>query len=201
MKHTSTRAVFEHWNRQRGNRPAPERNDIDPVAIRQALGDAIMLAADFADQLRFRLAGTRVCALFGREMKGEEFTTLCHETSRQPMTELLGIVTGEVSGAVIGLVGRTEDGVSTDIEMLLLPLAYSRQARISMLGILAPIVTPYWLGAKPVAQLEPTSLRYVEPQPKSRTAAFGHAFDVGRVRRGFRVYSGGLESPSDEQTG
>jgi hypothetical protein len=200
MKHTSTQAVFDHWDRQRGNRPAPERNDIDPVAIRHALGDAIMLAADFADQLRFRLAGTRVCALFGREMKGEEFTTLWDETSRQPMNELLGVVTSEASGAVVGLVGRTEDRVTTDLEMLLLPLAYSRQARICTLGILAPIATPYWLGAKVITELELTSLRYIGPQAKTR-ATFGQALDMGRFRRGFRVYSGGLESPSSEQTG
>ena len=67
MKHASTRAVFDYWNTRRGARPAPERADIDPVAIRHALGDTFMLAADFADELRFRLAGTRVCALFGRE--------------------------------------------------------------------------------------------------------------------------------------
>ena len=52
MKHASTQAVFKYWNRQRANRPAPERGDIDPGEIRHALGDTFMLAADFADQLR-----------------------------------------------------------------------------------------------------------------------------------------------------
>jgi hypothetical protein len=73
MKHQSARAVFDYWNKKRGTRPAPERADIDPTEIRHALSDTFMLAADFVDQLRFRLAGTRVCALFGREIKGEAF--------------------------------------------------------------------------------------------------------------------------------
>ena len=83
MKHASTRALFDYWNTQRGHRAAPERADIDPAAIRHALGDTFMLAADFVDQLRFRLAGTRVCALFGREIKGEGFTALWSEASRE----------------------------------------------------------------------------------------------------------------------
>jgi hypothetical protein len=68
VKHTSTRVVFEYWNRQRGQRSAPTRSEIDPAAIRHILGDTFMLAADVIDGIRFRLAGTRVCTLFGREI-------------------------------------------------------------------------------------------------------------------------------------
>ncbi len=89
MKHESTRALFDYWNEKRGTRPAPERADIDPAAIRHALGDTFMLAADFVDQLRFRLAGTRVCALFCREIKGEEFISLWDEKSRKLIDDLL----------------------------------------------------------------------------------------------------------------
>ena len=103
MKHQSTRAVFDYWNKKRGTRPAPARADIDPTEIRHALGDTFMLAADFVDQLRFRLAGTRVCALFGREIKGEAFAALWSETSRQSIDDLLAIVTNEATGAVAGL--------------------------------------------------------------------------------------------------
>ena len=59
MKHHSSRIVLDYWNAQRQNRPAPERADIDPGAIRHALGDTFMLAADFVGQLRFRLATTQ----------------------------------------------------------------------------------------------------------------------------------------------
>ena len=84
---------------------APERADIDPTAIRHALGDTFMLAADFVDQLRFRLAGTRVCALFCREIKGEAFAALWSETSRKSIEDLLAIVTNETMGAVAGVTG------------------------------------------------------------------------------------------------
>ncbi len=85
--------MLDYWNDRRSNRPAPDRADIDPAEIRQALGDTFMLAADFVDELRFRLAGTRVCALFGREIKGESFTALWSEDSRGQIDELIAAVT------------------------------------------------------------------------------------------------------------
>ncbi len=201
MKHASTRAVFEYWNRQRANRPAPERGDIDPAAIRHALGDSFMLAADFVDQPVFRLAGTRVCALFGREMKGESFSALWAEDSRKTIEDLLAVVTAEAAGAVAGLIGRTEDGNEAEIEMLLLPLAHSGHARIRALGVLAPTVPPYWLGVTPVGELEIAGLRHIGSEVKSHGVAFGRATAKSRLRHGFVVYSGGRETPSGEQAG
>jgi hypothetical protein len=202
MKHVSTRIVFDYWNKQRGSHPAPNRNDIDPTEIRHALGDTFMLAADFVDQLRFRLAGTRVCALFNREIKGEVFTTLWDAGSRATIEELLGAVTGEAAGAVAGLTARSEEGAEAEVEMLLLPLAHSGHARIRALGVLAPTVPPYWLGAQAVAELTLNGLRYVgvETIGRGETRA-GLAAAMGRVRHGFVVYSGGRESPTGERTG
>jgi hypothetical protein len=208
MKHASTRAVFAHWNEQRRGRPAPERADIDPAAIRHALGDTLMLSADFVERLRFRLAGTRVCALFARELKGEEFGALWSEASRQPVEELLAVLGQESTGAVAGVTARTADGESADLELLLLPLAYSGHARIRALGVLVPASPPYWLGDKPVAELELGALRHIGADgDMSGTPVFAAPAPAAtpengsRVRHGFVVYSGGREAPTSEKTG
>lgn len=202
MKHQSTRAVFEYWNKRRGVRPAPERGDIEPSEIRLALGDTFMLAADFVDRLRFRLAGTRLCALFCREVKGEEFTALWSESSRKSIEELLAVVNEEAVGAVAGITARTDEGHDADLEMLLLPLAHSGHARIRALGVLAPTVPPYWLGVQPVTSLELVTLRHIGPETKTRGAApFGRLEPGSRFRHGFVVYSGGRETPSGDATG
>jgi hypothetical protein len=126
MKHKSTQAVYAYWNEKRGQRPAPERANFDPVAIRHVLGDTIMLSADFVNELRFRLAGTRVCALFCREIKSETLTGLWSAASRQSIEELLAIVTSETIGAVAGLTGRTADGDEVDLELRRSPTAATR---------------------------------------------------------------------------
>ena len=76
MKLASTRDVFSHWDTCRGLRQAPDREDIEPGAIRRALGDVFMLDLEPGFGHPFRLAGTRLCALFGRELKATAFFPL-----------------------------------------------------------------------------------------------------------------------------
>lgn len=222
MKHASTRALFNYWNKRRGARPAPERADIDPVGLRRELGDVFMLAADFVDNLRFRLAGTRVCALFGREIKGEAFPALWDEASRKTINEVLAVLTNERIGAVAGLTGRTADGAEIDLELILLPLAHAGHARIRAIGALVPLAPPYWLGEKPLTELRLGAMRHVGPDSDAReqrqfTLAPAQQPDImrepreilppeqtpvgSRVRHGFVVYSGGRETPSGDKTG
>ncbi|MDI1342752.1 MAG: PAS domain-containing protein [Pseudolabrys sp.] len=225
MKHASTRALFNYWNKQRGARPAPERVDIDPIGLRRELGDVFMLAADFTGHLRFRLAGTRVCALFVREIKGESFAALWDEASRKAVDDLVAVVTNERIGAVAGLTGRTADGAEIDLEMILLPLAHSGHARIRAIGALAPLVPPYWLGEKPLVALRLGALRHFGPDsdrlegrgftlaPSQQPGLMREPQEIlpapsglpgpsgSRVRHGFLVYSGGRETPSGDKTG
>ncbi|MBI3704645.1 MAG: PAS domain-containing protein [Rhizobiales bacterium] len=202
MKHPSTRALHAYWNQKRGHRAAPDRADIDPAAIRHALGDTFMLAADFVDELRFRLAGTRVCALFCREIKGEAFAKLWGEDSRERIEALLACVNDEMQGVVAGVTAGTGDGAVTDMEMLLLPLAHTGHARIRALGVLAPLVPPYWIGGMPVVELRLGTLRHIGPETDRLVARpFASTPAISHRRHGFVVYSGGRETPSGERTG
>ena len=121
-----------------------------------------MLSADFIDGIRFRLAGTRVCALFGREIKGEGFNALWSEASRAQIADLVIAVVNEASCVVAGVNGRTEKGAETELEMLL-PLGHDRRTRVRALGTLAPLVRPYWLGEDAVVELELRTLRHIGP--------------------------------------
>lgn len=202
MKHPSTRTVYDYWNEKRGERPAPARADIDPGAIRHALGDTFMLAADFVDGMRFRLAGTRVCALFCREVKGEDFPALWSETSQKQISDLMAVVKDEEIGAVAGVTGHAADGDTVDLEFLILPLAHIGHARVRALGILAPLAAPYWLGEKPIAQLELGTLRHIGADLDVPTAPeFSRTVETVRLRHGFVVYSGGLEDTPGKRTG
>ena len=190
MKHPSTRTVYDYWNEKRGNRPAPARADIDPAAIRHALGDTFMLAADFVDRLRFRL------------VKGEEFDALWSESSQKQISDLLAVVKDEEIGAVAGVTGRAEDGATVELEFLILPLAHIGHARVRALGVMTPLTAPFWLGEKPIVELELGALRHIGADIEVPTVPeFTRAVEAVRLRHGFVVYSGGLEVPPGKRTG
>lgn len=163
MKHSSTRMLYDYWNERRKQRAAPERGDIEPSMIRAALGDTFILAFDATADHPFRLAGTRVCALFGRELKGEPFAGIWHATHRQDLVDLIGIVADEQVGAVAGASGRTSEGFTTDLELLLLPLRHHGKTHARMIGALAPTVAPFWLGVSRIDRLSLGTVRHIRP--------------------------------------
>lgn len=188
MKHAASRELYAYWDERRGTRPAPERADIEPGAIRSALGDAFILGLDSAAGHPFRLAGTRVCALFGRELKGQAFLTLWAAESRPVIASLLAILADECVGTVAGVTAQDDQRDRFDLELLLLPLSAPRRSLARAIGVLAPLKFPQPLGTSPIGPLTLGNRRHV-----------GAAIDGGllprlmaaRNRRGLIVYDGG----------
>jgi len=190
MKHLSSRDLFAHWNDRRGNRPAPERGEIDPGAIRGALADSFILSFNPLTNHPFRLAGTRLCALFGRELKGQAFGELWDRPRQRQISDLATVVADESVGIVAGAVGWTAEGFSVDLELLLLPLRHCGRTHVRLIGTLAPLAAPYWLGASPVLTLGLGAHRYLGPAVEAPPAP--PPVEAGaRLRRGLLVYDGG----------
>jgi hypothetical protein len=149
MKHAASRELYAYWQEKRGARPAPERTDIEPGAIRAVLADAFVLALDRGAGHPIRLAGTRMCALFGREIKGESFLDLWDLTNRPTMEDLLSILSDECTGTVAGATGQTENGESVELDLLLLPLSIRRPIFARAIGVLAPLkIPPLTIGGR-----------------------------------------------------
>lgn len=161
MKHATTRDLYCYWDKLRGERPAPERIDVDPAAIRRVLGDTFISEVDLAGRFPFRLAGTRMCALMGQELRGTSMLRPWNDTDQRELRRLLGAVTEESSALVLGILAWSNHGESLDIEMLALPLRHmgSRQARI--LGSMTPGEYPQWVGLHPITQMTMRSVRLI----------------------------------------
>ena len=191
MKHPSNRELFAYWNERRGLRLAPERADIEPAAIRHVLGDTFVLEIDGPAQHPFRLAGTRLCALFGRELKGESFVRLWQRSGQTSLRELLAVVAEEKVGVVASATGAASDDglLPIQLELMLLPLAFHSRGEARLLGALAPMTTPYWLGAKSIGPLSLGMFRHIGAAAQDLAPRIVAA--AGRVKRGLTVYDGG----------
>ena len=188
MKTAPTRKLFAYWNARRGSRLAPERGDIEPGAIRDILGDSFIITFDAEAGHPFRLAGTRVGSPVGRELRGEPFVRLWDQESSEVVNALVGTVADEAVAVVGGAVARTAEGSRADLELLLLPLYHRGRTHVRLLGVLAPVVAPYWLGTEHVATLSLGTLRHLGPVVERLSIPRIAAAD-GRPR--LTVYDGG----------
>jgi hypothetical protein len=192
MKQASSRELFGYWAARRGKRAAPERGEIEPSAIRRALGDVFILEFDRGAGHPFRLAGTRVCALFGRELKSESFVDLWDEETRAQVAQLLAVVADEISGVAAGVKGRTSEGWTQDLELVLLPLMQRGDTHARMIGALTPFNAPFWLGVSRLGALTLGNVRHLDPAREMSTAARLVAGTQGLARRAvFTVHEGG----------
>lgn len=188
MKHPASRRLYAYWEELRGKRPAPERAEIEPGAIRQILSEAFILALDQAQGYPFRLAGTRICALLCRELKSEPFLAMWDEASRRVIRDLFGILAEESVGTVAGVSAAAATGEAMELELLLLPLSATRPSLARTIGVLAPLSIPPWIGVSPIGPLTLGSHRHIGPAVEKRLLP---RFLTPRSRRGLVVYDGG----------
>jgi len=161
--HAATEDLYRYWDRRRGGRSAPDRTEIEPGDIRAILPDTFILEVDEADGYTWRLAGTRVCALHCRELKGRDFLSDWDGKERATLHSLLDAVVRESAVGVLQLEAKTERGQVLELEMVLLPLKVFGRANCRVLGAIAALDQPYWLGVTPPRERRIAGMRMVFP--------------------------------------
>lgn len=183
MKNPATRALYAYWDRLRAGRPAPDRSEIDPGAIRTLLGDVFLLDLAGHDRQLVRLAGTRICTLLGRELRDRPFAEVFAAEDWPSLFGLLETVAQTASPAVVDIRGETGDGRTLDLEMLVLPVRHRGRTTARVLGCLSADEWPYWAGAMALTRLRILSVLHLRPLP---------ADDVDLVRPPARTAAGNL---------
>ena len=184
MKHPSNQEFFAYWNEKRGAFRAPDRSDIEPDAVRALLGDIFVLSCDSTSRYPFRVAGTRLCALFGRDLKDLGFSELFAPEARREIEDIITVVTEEMLAAVAGITAISEEGSQAHLELLLLPFSHRAHTPMSLTGLLAPLES----GRGRLKDFRLTSWRYIGHQPPERLVP--RALRKLKVARGLMVYEG-----------
>jgi hypothetical protein len=163
MKHATTRELYDYWNRVRGAEKAPLRSAIEPSDIRRILGETFILEVADRDQYLVRLAGTRICHLYCREIKGTNFLDLWSSEDREAMATLAAAVSEDGAGAVVTVSGRTAREQEVLAEVMLLPLRHGGEKFDRVLGACSVLERPYWMGSEAVVRQSIASLRLIWP--------------------------------------
>lgn len=162
MKQDGSIDLFHYWNRLRNGRAAPKRTEVEPADIKGLLADTFILERDTRGEAVFRLAGTRLCATYGRELKGFSFPSLWRDKDQRLVARLAHGVFHAKSVVVINFDGHSSNGRANPFELLLLPLDGGTESPRA-LGIVSPCQKPFWLGADPIVDAMIDAVRVIDP--------------------------------------
>ncbi len=200
---------------------APCRLEIEPSRIYSILPETFIIEKKIDQSYAFRLAGTRICQQFGRELRGHDCVTIWRREDRQMIEELLDSLSADGRVGLIKFTGSTDTGRSATFEMIVLPLLHPDQNQLisRFLGAIAVSGNTYWLGSWPLTELAVNSIECFwtrddgsicnksqpgqnastnngQPKKVLRKYEEYHKSDGVRVvrsdHREFRIYEGGL---------
>lgn len=199
MKNKTSQKLYSYWNDVRAGRIAPKRLEMDPTSIAPILRNVFILERRQPTSYHFRLAGTRLCAYLGGELRGRSFTTLWRQRDHEALTSVLYSITENAWGGTIQLTGYARDNRSAQLEMLLLPLMRQNGTLDRVVGTMAPQTNPYWLGMWPLLRLEIDETEIIYPDGEAmdtHAAIAGRSPGYGDGARAqpksrFRVINGG----------
>jgi len=163
MRHATSRELYAYWDRVRGGEPAPRRSDIEPGDIRRILGDTFILEVVRREDYVVRLAGTRMCSLYGREIKGEPFLGQWSVEDREAVAGAAAAVCEDAAAAVIDVDLVSTRGRTVACEFLLLPLRHGTSSRDRILGSCSVHRRPYWFGADGIVRQKVLATKLIWP--------------------------------------
>jgi hypothetical protein len=199
---TTSRQLYAYWDRVRNGRVAPRRFEIEPAKIAALLPETFIAECDGQLAYRFRLAGTKICEQFGRELRGGDLLSLWDIKDRDAFASLLRAVTTDAAIGHVSFHAYSDADRQAKFELLVMPLIHTGAAINRLLGAITAVEPPFWLGSAPLVRQEVIELhlqwpdgapRAASPQaaPAPRSAARGEGGGITRKR--FRVYEGGVD--------
>ena len=166
--------------------------EIEPAKIPGLLRETFIAECTGLRAFRFRLAGTRICQHFGRELRGVDFLSLWSIADRDALASLVRNVLqdGAVGHGVFDAYTKTQR--QARFEFTLMPLIHTGQTINRLLGAMTAIEPPFWLGSEPLATFEVRELHLHWPDGVPAFMTSDGAEMTALARRRFRVVDGGL---------
>jgi hypothetical protein len=203
MQPTTIETLYRYWDGVRAGRPAPHRLEIEPSRIAAILSETFMLEHTGDGDFQFRLAGTRLCELFGYELRGIGFLDGWGDADRRTLEQLLSAVCNDAAAAHITFQAGLDADQRLELEAVLLPLMHGGKDIRRVLGAMSPISTPHETGKRRLSSRRLLRHQVVRPAPLANGFVADGAYQaalssltgariVRRDRRQFRVVNGGL---------
>jgi hypothetical protein len=182
MRHAVSNELYAYWAALRNGATPPERNELEPGAIRGILADTFLLEFDAQNGFPFRIAGSRVNSVFMKELRGSSFLQIWRKADHSTIKSTLRRVADEAEPRILLAEARAPGLGPVELEVALLPLRHQGASHARMLGSLASGGGSEWFG---LIGCEPAMLVSHHPIEADRRPSVSSP-DVSFWRRGAR---------------
>jgi len=200
MKQRTLQILYAYWDGLRAGRVAPLRLEIDPARLGSILPEIFLLERTDAATYCYRLAGTRLCEMFGTELRGSNFLDGWSASDRAVLAGDLKLTCEEGAATLLTVETGADSVRRVELEAILLPLMHADSMAGRVIGAMSPASSPHWLGHDHLTgkRLLRHELIWPNGRPLSDSARGGEQplFAPATVatkgdRRAFRVLEGG----------
>jgi hypothetical protein len=136
-------ALFDYWNALRGDRPLPERTDIDPGHISSLLDKVFLIGLEPDGAITYRLAGSTLAMLFGGDLRNREVLSAWPAAEGQRIAALIRDTARDREVGLVDFEGLNRAGEPVPFEMIVLPLA-RHDGTDRWIGAIVPEQTIDW---------------------------------------------------------
>ncbi len=202
MQQRTLQILYAYWNGLRAGRIAPSRLEIDPSRIGAILPEIFLIERLDAATYSYRLAGTRLCEIFGRELRGTNLLDGWSASDRALLARDLALTCEQGAAAHFTMEGSAGNSRRVQLETILLPLMHGGNAIERVIGATSAIASPHWLGHDKLVDKRLLTREPIWPDGRPRVAdpsayipppapSPNPAAMLKGDRRGFRVLDGG----------
>jgi hypothetical protein len=162
MLHPGSRQLFRYWETLRAEKAYPRREDVDFSALKAVMPDLVVIERDFLRKsFRYRLAGSRVCGLFGANMTTKDVFTDWDHFETDVIRRHLEIALTRFQPAVIRMRLTTDRGQQLAAELVVLPVQMQNSNRVQLIGGMFPFRPAAGLGHTAITKRELVSARVI----------------------------------------
>lgn len=203
MKQRTLQILYAYWDSLRAGRVAPLRLEIDPSRIGSILPEIFLLERTEPATYCFRLAGTRLCEIFGTELRGTNILDGWTAADRAVLAGDLRLTCEQGAATLLTIEASAGSVRRVQLDAVLLPLMHANNMAGRVIGAMSPVTSPHWLGHDHLLEkrLVRHELIWPDGRPVTDIASAGQpplfypasspAGSAKGDRRGFRVLDGG----------
>lgn len=137
--HPGSRRLFAHWEALRGERPYPSRDEFTFAPVKDLMADMVIIEQDATGHAyRYRLAGSRACAIFGKNLTASDAVLGWDSFEASLLSTHFERALKDFQPMLARMRFVTDTGLRFAAELIAMPIQVRGSSRVQLIGGLFP---------------------------------------------------------------